>query len=154
MNSNQQLISNFYTAFQNKDYKTMQAAYTDTATFSDPVFENLNAAEVRAMWEMLITKGKDLQLEFMNVEADESTGSAAWIATYTFSASGNKVVNKIKAHFVFENGKIIQHKDSFDFYTWAKQALGIKGALFGWTSFMQNKVKQGARNSLVKFMRK
>jgi ketosteroid isomerase-like protein len=51
MNSNQQLISNFYTAFQNKDYKTMQAAYTDTATFSDPVFENLNAAEVRAMWK-------------------------------------------------------------------------------------------------------
>lgn len=152
MNPNQQLIFNFYTAFQNKDYKTMQSCYADNATFSDPVFENLNAAEVRAMWQMLITRGKDLQLEFKNVEANDKTGSAEWIATYTFSASGNKVVNKIKANFVFENGKIVQHKDSFDFYTWAKQALGFKGMLLGWTSFLHNKVKQGAKNNLMKFM--
>jgi len=154
MDNKEELLNRFYSAFQRLDYKTMQDCYSEDPVFSDPVFGLLKGNQVRAMWEMLITKGKDLQLEFMNVEADESTGSAAWIATYTFSASGNKVVNKIKAHFVFENGKIIQHKDSFDFYTWAKQALGIKGALFGWTSFMQNKVKQGARNSLVKFMRK
>ena len=88
MNGNQQLITKFYTAFQNKDYKTMQDCYAENATFSDPVFENLNVAEVKAMWEMLITRGKDLQLEFSNVEANETMGSAEWIATYTFSASG------------------------------------------------------------------
>jgi len=81
-------------------------------------------------------------------------GSAEWIATYTFSASGNKVVNKIKGNFVFENEKIVQHKDSFDFYTWAKQALGFKGLLLGWTSFLHKKVKQGARSNLLKFMSK
>lgn len=154
MNTNQQLINIFYTAFQNKDYSTMQNCYADTAIFSDPVFEDLNAAEVKAMWEMLITRGKDLELEFTNVEADHTTGSAEWIATYTFSASGNKVINKIKANFVFENGKILQHKDSFNFYAWARQALGFKGLLLGWTSFMHNKVKQSAKNNLMKFMRK
>jgi len=154
MSPNQQLITNFYTAFQKKDYKTMQSCYADNATFSDPVFENLNAAEAKAMWQMLITRGKDLQLEFKNVEANDSTGSAEWVATYTFSATGNKVVNKIKANFVFENGKIVQHKDSFDFYTWAKQALGLKGLLLGWTSFLHNKVKQGAKSNLIKFMSK
>jgi hypothetical protein len=76
------------------------------------------------------------------------------MATYTFSATGNKVVNKIKASFVFENGKIIHHKDSFDFYNWARQALGIKGLLLGRTSFLQRKVRQQARNGLVKFMQK
>lgn len=152
--TNQQLINKFYTAFQQKDYATMQACYADNATFTDPVFENLNVTEVRAMWEMLITRGKDLQLEFKNVEADDTTGSAEWIATYTFSASGHKVVNKIKANFVFENGKIVEHKDDFDFYAWAKQALGFKGLLLGRTSFLHNKVKLGAKSNLMKFMSK
>src|SRR4051812_30879168 len=124
MSQNKELINKFYRAFQNKDYKTMQNCYADDATFSDPVFENLNATEVKAMWQMLITRATDLELEFKNVEANENTGSAEWIATYTFTSTGKKVVNKIKANFVFENGKIKDQKDSFDFYNWAKQALG------------------------------
>ncbi len=64
MNSNQELIAGFYQAFQNKDYKTMQDCYAEDATFNDEVFLNLTADEVRAMWEMLIKKGKDLQLVF------------------------------------------------------------------------------------------
>lgn len=154
MSQNKELINKFYTAFQNKDYKTMQSCYADNATFSDPVFENLNAAEVKAMWQMLTTRATDLELEFKNVEANENTGSAEWIATYTFTSTGKKVVNKIKANFVFENGKIKDHKDDFDFYKWAKQALGFKGLLLGWTSFLHNKVKQQARNNLMKFMKK
>jgi ketosteroid isomerase-like protein len=154
MSQNKELINKLYTAFQNKDYKTMQNCYADNATFSDPVFENLNAAEVKAMWQMLITRATDLELEFKNADADETSGSAEWIATYTFTSTGKKVVNKIKANFVFGNGKIKKHKDSFDFYKWAKQALGFKGLLLGWTSFLHNKVKQQARNNLMKFMKK
>jgi len=154
MSQNKERINKFYTAFQKKDYKTMQDCYANNATFSDPVFENLNAAEVRAMWQMLITRATDLAFEFKNVEADETSGSAEWTAVYTFSATGKKVINKIKANFVFENGKIKEHKDSFDFYKWAKQALGFKGLLLGWTSFLHNKVKQQARNNLIKFMSK
>ena len=154
MLQNKERINKFYTAFQKKDYKTMQDCYANNATFSDPVFENLNAAEVRAMWQMLITRATDLALEFKNVAADETSGSAEWTAVYTFSATGKKVINKIKANFVFENGKIKEHKDSFDFYKWAKQALGFKGLLLGWTSFLHNKVKQQARNNLIKFMSK
>lgn len=154
MPSNKDLIKRFYTAFQNKDYKTMQDCYANDATFSDPVFENLNAAEVKAMWQMLISRATDMHLEFKHVEADEKKGNAEWIATYTFTSTGKKVVNRIKASFVFENGKIKDHKDDFDFYTWAKQALGFKGLLLGWTSFLRNKVKLQARNNLMKFMSK
>lgn len=154
MTDNKSLISDFYTAFQNKDFKTMQDCYADNATFSDPVFENLNAAEVKAMWQMLITRATDLTLDFKNVEANENTGSAEWAATYTFTSTGRKVVNRIKASFVFENGKIKDHKDDFDFYKWAKQALGFKGLLLGRTSFLRNKVQQQARNNLKKFMSK
>lgn len=130
----------------------MQDCYADDATFSDAAFQNLNSAQVKAMWEMLIKRGKDLELRVQNVTADEKTGSAEWIANYTFSQTGNKVENHINANFEFENGKIVKHIDTFDFYKWSSQALGLVGKLLGWTSFLQNKVQQKARKSLEEFM--
>ncbi len=153
MNSNEQLIKHFYTCFKNKDYKGMQTCYAEDAIFSDSVFKNLNAEQVKAMWEMLIKKGKDLRLEFSNIEAGTQTGKAHWTAYYTFSATGNKVVNKIDAQFEFENGKIKKHTDHFNFYTWARQALGVSGLLLGWTSFLQQKVSAQAMKNLNAFMR-
>ncbi|MEO8146077.1 MAG: nuclear transport factor 2 family protein [Bacteroidia bacterium] len=152
MNSNEQLITTFYKAFQSKDYKTMQRCYADDAVFNDAVFKNLNALQVRAMWEMLIKRGKDLQLEFKNVKADDTTGSAEWIATYTFTATKHKVVNHIQASFLFENGLIAKHTDSFNFYKWARQALGFPGFILGWTGFLKNKVQQTAMKNLAEFM--
>ena len=80
MNDNEKLIHHFYNSFKDKDYKAMQDCYADNATFSDEAFKNLNSAQVKAMWEMLIKRGKDLELRFQNVTANEKTGSAEWIA--------------------------------------------------------------------------
>lgn len=154
MNQNEQLITKFYQAFQNKDYSTMQSCYADDATFSDEVFVNLNSSEVKAMWEMLIRRGKDLQLEFKNVSANEKTGNAEWIATYTFSATGKTVINHIYASFEFENGKIIKHVDRFSFYKWSKQALGLMGLLLGWTPFLKRKIRIQALKNLNEFISK
>lgn len=154
MNANEQLINHFYTCFKNKDYSGMQACYADNATFSDAVFKNLNSDQVKAMWQMLILKGKDMRIEFSQISADEKTGKAHWDAYYTFSATGKKVINKIDANFEFENGKIVKHIDDFNFYTWAKQALGTTGLLLGWTGFMKNKIQTTAMANLEKFMEK
>lgn len=153
-NTNQQLITKFYTCFQNKNYKGMQDCYADNATFSDEVFVGLDAAQVKAMWEMLCVKGKDLTLDYNNVQTTGTQGTAEWIANYTFSASQKKVVNHIKAEFVIENGKIVKHNDTFNFYKWSRQALGMPGLLLGWTGFLKNKVRQGAMKSLADFMNK
>ena len=154
MNANQELLITFYKAFQNKDFRTMQKCYADNAVFNDEVFKNLNAKEVRAMWEMLIQRGKDLQIEVKNIQVDDSTGHAEWIASYTFSSTKRKVVNRIKADFVFENSKIVIHTDHFDFYTWARQALGVTGLFLGWTNYLNNKVSKKALEGLHKFMQK
>ena len=154
MNTNEELIIKFYTAFKDKDIKTLQACYAENAIFNDEAFVNLNTAQVRAMWQMLITRGKDLVLTFDNVQADDSTGSAEWTATYTFSATKRKVVNHIKAKFSFENGKIVKHTDTFNFYRWASQALGLTGFLLGWTVFLKQKVQKTAMESLENFMKK
>lgn len=154
MHLNQQLLTSFYDAFQRKDYATMQDCYADNAIFTDAVFQNLDAVHVRKMWEMLIKRGKDLELTFSNIETNNTTGSATWTATYTFSQTKRRVVNHVDARFTFENGKIIRHTDHFDFYIWSKQALGVPGLLLGWTSFMQKKVQQTALKSLTDYMKK
>ncbi len=152
MTPNKQLISSFYTSFQNKDYKAMQNCYADDAVFNDEVFVNLNSTEVKFMWEMFCIKGKDLQIEFNNIHADDEKGSAEWNATYTFSKTNRKVINRIKAKFTFANGKIKRHTDHFDFYKWSAQALGIPGILFGWTIFLKNKVRKEGRKNLEAYM--
>ncbi|MES2446164.1 MAG: nuclear transport factor 2 family protein [Bacteroidota bacterium] len=154
MNTNEQLINHFYTCFKNKDYKGMQSCYADNATFSDAVFKNLNSDQVKAMWQMLILKGKDMRIEFGQISADEKTGKAHWDAYYTFSATGKNVINKIDANFEFENGKIVKHIDDFNFYVWAKQALGTTGLLLGWTGFLKNKIQTTAMANLQQFMEK
>ena len=152
MNTNEQLIQQFYTCFQQKDFRGMQACYHDKATFSDPVFQNLNAKQAKAMWQMLIERGKDLTLVFSGISADDTHGKAHWEATYTFSGSGNKVLNIIDAEFEFRDGKIFRHQDTFDFWKWAGMALGVSGKLLGWTSILQNKVRQTANSGLQKFI--
>jgi hypothetical protein len=152
MNSHTELINRFYSAFQQKDFKTMQGCYHLQATFSDPVFRNLNAAEVKAMWEMLITSGSDLKLEFSRVNVAGEKGSCHWEAWYTFSASGNKVHNVIDAAFEFKDGLILRHSDHFDFWRWSRMALGAPGVLLGWTPLLKRKIRKTARARLSKFM--
>lgn len=148
MTGNENIIHTFYKAFQLKDFKTMQSCYADHAIFSDSVFVDLGAQQVKSMWAFLCLRGKDLQVAYSHVVAGEREGSAEWVATYTFSATNKKVINRIKANFIFENGKIIAHRDVFHFYRWARQAFGIKGWLLGWTSFFKNKVRKQALKNL------
>jgi ketosteroid isomerase-like protein len=154
MHENQKLINEFYAAFQRKDFQTMQKAYASSANFTDPVFQNLNAEQTKAMWEMLCKRAQDLDVQFQNVQADEYNGSADWEATYTFSSTGRKVVNRIHAEFVFERGKIVQHVDDFNFHSWSKQAFGLTGLVIGWTPFFRAKVRSTVMKSLGRFMEK
>ena len=150
---NQQIIQKFYEAFSNKDYATMGSLYHPEARFTDEAFVNLNASQVADMWKMLITNGKDLKLSFSGIAADATTntGKAHWDADYTFSITKKKVHNSIDATFEFKDGLIFRHRDRFNFYLWARQALGFIGLLLGWTSFLQNKVSQTAMQQLKKF---
>jgi hypothetical protein len=152
MSPNEALLHHFYKSFQKRDFTGMQSCYADEAHFSDPVFQNLNAAELKAMWEMLCLRGKDLQLSYNIITANESEGAAFWTAHYTFSQTGKKVINRITSRFQFSAGKIKNQVDDFSFYKWARQALGTPGLLLGWTPFLKNKVRKSAMISLHKFM--
>ncbi len=151
--ANQDLIEKFYSAFQKLDYQTMNSCYSDDIVFSDPVFGLLRGEEVKYMWEMLCTNAKDFSLTFSNIQLlDEEYATCNWVATYTFTKTGRKVVNNIKAFMRFKDGKIIEHSDAFKISRWASQALGVKGSLFGWTGFMKRGIQKMARKNLIKFI--
>jgi len=153
MQSNEELISRFYSCFQQKDYKGMNSCYSDDIIFFDPVFTLLEGDQVKAMWEMLCKNAKDFSLEFSDIKTlDESYYSCNWVASYTFSKTGRRVVNRIKAYMKIADGKIIEHSDAFSVHRWSSQAFGWIGWLFGWNRFFQQKVKNEARKNLLKFM--
>ncbi|RTY95002.1 nuclear transport factor 2 family protein [Flavobacterium sp. GT3R68] len=155
MNTNEALITRFYTAFSNFDAETMAKCYHPSMEFQDPAFGNLKGKEVQDMWRMLILRSKgELKIEFFDVTANDKTGSANWIATYNFSKTNRKVVNIIHAEFEFEDGLIRKHKDAFNVWKWTRQALGLPGYLLGWTPFLQKKIQQQSRELLTKYQEK
>jgi ketosteroid isomerase-like protein len=151
--ANAALIERFYNAFSRRDPDGMVACYHRSVTFSDPVFPSLDAAGAASMWRMLCARGKDLVLTVSDIRADASTGSARWVATYTFSATGRRVTNRIAAAFDFEDALIVRHVDRFSLWRWAAMALGPKGALLGWCPPVRAAIRAQAAKSLAAFAR-
>jgi hypothetical protein len=100
---------------------------------------------------MLTERATDLQIELHEPEAAEDSGSAHWIARYTFS-TGRPVVNDIQATFRFADGLIADHIDDFDFRNWAKQALGPTGNLVAVLPPLRKKARAQARGQLDEFI--
>jgi ketosteroid isomerase-like protein len=150
MHPHGRLIETFYAAFTKRDWSTMASCYHPDVHFSDEVFD-LHGAEAAMMWRMLCTNGRDLQLEFRDVQADADSGSAHWEARYTFSATGRRVHNVIDASFAFRDELIVRHIDRFDFWRWSRQALGAPGWLLGWSPTLRAKVRERAAKSLAAF---
>jgi len=147
------LIETFYRAFQARDAEAMVACYHPDIWFSDPVFHDLRGARAGALWRMLCGRAKDLELEFRDVVADDTTGSAHWEARYVFSATGRPVHNVIDARFELKDGKIIRHADTFDLWRWSGMALGAKGKLLGWLPPIQKAIHDKAMRGLAAFER-
>lgn len=156
MHPNAQLLQRFYTAFSALDAAAMQACYAPDARFDDEAFSLQGAAQIGAMWRMLCeaTKARGMdtwRLEFSGLQADAQSGRAHWEAHYRFGPAGRRVHNVIDGEFRFENGLIVAHRDRFDFWRWARQALGAPGWLLGWSPMLRRKVRATAAANLARF---
>ena len=148
---NDALIERFYEAFARSDGPAMAACYAPDVHFRDPVFGDLAGTAAGAMWRMLTRASRDFRLELLEHSSDSTAGSAHWQAHYTFSQTGRPVINDVTAAFRFWDGLIVDHVDTFDFRRWASQALGLRGALLGWTPIVRSAVRRRARESLERF---
>ena len=150
--ANLAVIDRFYAAFAEHDGATMASCYAPGATFTDPVFGTLSGEEAGDMWRMLTARATDLSVELPEARADAEAGAARWIATYTFGATGRRVVNRVRSDFRFDDaGLIAEQHDDFDFWRWSRQALGPAGIALGWTPMLRSKVRANAAAELARF---
>jgi ketosteroid isomerase-like protein len=149
---NAELIRDLYEAMNRHDGDAMAKLYAPDGRFHDPAFGELSGAEAGDMWRMLTGRADDLSVELAEHSAEGDTGTAHWIARYTFGRTGREVTNDIRARFRFADGLIAEHDDEFSFHRWARQALGPPGLLLGWTPMLRRKVSHRARAGLDAFM--
>jgi ketosteroid isomerase-like protein len=151
--ANKETIERLYAAFADRNGAAMTACYAPGAHFRDPAFGDLEGDDIGAMWRMLTGRARDLEITLREHEADESAGTAHWLARYTFS-TGRPVENDIHARFGFDqDGLITDHVDDFDFGKWASQALGPKGHLVALLPPLRNKARAQALAQLTTFKR-
>ncbi len=154
MNPAQATITRLYAAFAQLDGAAMQACYAPDAQFDDEAFSLRGRDQVGGMWRMLCdatrAKGADVwRLEVRGI----TDHSAHWEAHYRFSATGRLVHNIIEAQMQCgPDGLIRRHHDSFDFWRWSRQALGMPGLLLGWTPLLRRKVRNTAAANLQKYL--
>ena len=144
-------IERLYSALDAGDGETMASLYAPDATFEDPAFGELHGEEVGAMWRMLCSQATDLAVSAEDIEADDAAGGARWRATYTFSATGRAVENRISARYRFRDGLIADHRDSFSMFRWAPQALGPPGYLLGSNPIGRALMQKKAKGTLEKW---
>ena len=152
--TNKEVIENFYNAFQKLDSKSMNACLAEDVLFEDPAFGKLQGEEVKYMWQFLTENAKDFSVSFSVEEAKKNLVKAHWKAQYTFSATGNTVINEVSSRFEIENGFIIKHQDDFDLKKWLKQAMGSAAGFFGGSFLMKNAVQKQSKTLLKKYQKK
>lgn len=145
------LLHTFYTAFAQRDWAVMGACYHADAQFSDPVFPELDADGVKAMWKMLLSGGTDLCISFTVLKEDKHGGVVRWEAFYTFGQHKRKVHNVITSRFSFKDGLIHRQRDRFSLWRWSRQALGLSGTLLGWSPMVRKRVQTMAALRLAEF---
>lgn len=143
-------ITRLYQGLGTRDHALMARCYAPDATFGDPVFPDLRGAQVGAMWRMLCERATDLRVEVADIHASDGAGRAHWEAWYTYGGTGRKVHNVIDATFELRDGLIVRHRDRFDLYAWARQALGLKGLLLGWAPPVQGAIRAQAAAALAR----
>jgi ketosteroid isomerase-like protein len=134
MHANEQLIRDLFANLNAHDADAMINHYADHATFRDIAFELKGKPQIHAMWAMICSDNEkgpcDIVAELGQITADDTSGRAVVVESYTYRDTPSKVRNEIVSTFDFSNGKIVQQNDTCDPASWAKQAFG--GSLSGW----------------------
>jgi ketosteroid isomerase-like protein len=148
------LVRRFYDAFARCDAEAMADCLHPDISFSDPLFPNLRQDQVAQMWRMLLASAarhpQDFSLSYDLVFVEERKAQVHWQATYRYSGT-RKVHHKVLSTLSFWDGLIVRHVDGFDFYPWARQALGPLGLLMGWNAKFRASVQVAADKQLRVF---
>jgi ketosteroid isomerase-like protein len=137
-----------FAAFAAHDAEGMAACYAPHPRFEDPVFGRLEGPDVTGMWRMLLGRARDLVVTPSPPRYEGDVVRVDWVATYTFSATGRKVVNRVQSALRFEGGLVVDQVDRFDLRRWCLMALGLKGWLVFLLPPLRARLRAQARRGL------
>lgn len=121
----EQVARKFYEAFEARDYVAMEPLYAPNVKFEDAIFKHKNRDGAMRMWRKILGDPAQnvFKYELKRMEGDVAIG--VWTADY--KVFGRPVHNVIESRMTVRDGKIVEHRDSFDLARWARQALPIGG---------------------------
>ena len=148
--TNQQVIEQFYTALSNRDIKALSNCYHEEVVYSDVGFGIQKGKDAKLVWQFLMNNvDENFMVTFSDIQANETRGSANWVAKYQFNQ--RNIENQITATFQFQNGKIIYHKDKYSLWKWSQQAFGFLGYLIGWLPLFRWLVRWQMQRTLLDY---
>jgi len=152
MNSHEKLLRSFFASLDRSDAPGMCKCYQRGVFFSNPIYHSLKSWEAAAMWHMLCENATEINVDVSEIRADHDGGVAKWEIRYVYGDSGKVVDCSVTSRFKFFQGKIVRQADDFDLWRWIRMALGIKGALLGWSPGFQKKLRKTARRRLKQYV--
>jgi ketosteroid isomerase-like protein len=137
MEGNAAILELLFSNLNRHDHQEMAKCYHPQASFHDIAFDLHGKGQIHSMWQM-ICEG-DIRVTFEVVEASKQEGFVKLVDEYTFSETGRRVRNSIESRFRFQDGLIIEQRDSCDARAWAAMAIGgPKGFLAGRFHFLRS----------------
>jgi ketosteroid isomerase-like protein len=153
---NEDVVKNFFLAYQAHDCKGMHSCLDENVKFSDFGFD-IQGDEVRAMWHLFTSQTETrppIEVPgFEIIKSNDDLITAKYQVKYPFGEKKRVVDYTIEAHMKLKDGKIIDHKDISSITEWAWMAFGLPVYLISWTPYFHNKVKKDANERLQHFMR-
>ncbi len=149
-------LDRFFAALARLDAPALQSCYSDNARFEDELFSLHGSHMVGGMWRMMCSnvrhRGRMVwQLDVRELATQGGLGSARWEAQYLFEDRPVHIV--VASEFSFDGlGLIRRHRDHYDFWAWARQALGWRGQLAGWSPYMRRRTRRDAAARLRRFV--
>ena len=151
MHPNAALIHRLFTALTEHQPDVMASCYDPNATFEDIAFRLRGRQEIHDMWRMICLGGSEITATCEILHADDATARVRVVDDYKFGEDKRPVVNRIDSHFVFRDGRIVEHRDDCDSRAWAEAAIGgVGGFIAGRVSFVRRYM---AGRKLKKFLR-
>ena len=114
------LIETLYASIRDGNASAAASCYAADAHFEDIAFRLDGRDRILQMWRMVCSQ--KVEITFDSLVASEHKGSGHWVARYTFRDTGRRVVNDITSKFVFQDGRIKDHRDQCSAMAWAWQA--------------------------------
>jgi ketosteroid isomerase-like protein len=127
MHPNLRLIETLYSALRDGDANAAARCYAVDAHFQDIAFRLDGRESIRQMWRLV--SNRNVEVTFDSLAADDHQGKGHWVARYTFSETGKRVVNNIHSQFAFRDGLIVDHRDECSALAWANQAFNLPKSL-------------------------